>query len=425
MAGTDDRVQIGQSADYLEGVSVDTTAGTGLFREGVVVSDPVVATARARVLDTTPATDDFGQVVRVVGGATEASLSAGVVSLGTDGTSPPVIAGTGVRGWLRSIYEKLLGSINVASTRPSSYTTGILTAAGQAVTITVPEGQSSSTVYLKGTFSAGSQVSFEGSPNGTDWHALNMRRNTDAASNETTNLVDANPFGGPGPNGANPSNWRGVIGGIRFFRVRCNAFQAGDAIEVQIVTSAGVGATFLNVGLPASANIIGFTGPEFAAQARQGRAYTITSTRLTPTLGAVAANLLVLYNPAASGKTVFIDRISVGGVFGGNVQGAFDRVRFTGVPTGGTTVTPVSRNSSATPSTTTAIRANVTAGAIGGVGGIAGVQEESVNFVGGGNDRNSLDGSLILPPGVGISIQLTCAANTAASVAASMAYHEV
>lgn len=38
--------------------------------------------------------------------------------LGTDGTTPPVIlgAGTGVRGWLRSIYEKLTGTITVAGT---------------------------------------------------------------------------------------------------------------------------------------------------------------------------------------------------------------------------------------------------------------------------------------------------------------------
>lgn len=32
-------------------------------------------------------------------------------NLGTDGTSPPVIAGTGVRGWLRGIYESLGGGL--------------------------------------------------------------------------------------------------------------------------------------------------------------------------------------------------------------------------------------------------------------------------------------------------------------------------
>lgn len=166
-------------------------------------------------------------------------------------------------------------------------------------------------------------------------------------------------------------------------------------------------------------------GTEFGGQARLGRAYTATSTRLTPTAGSAGANLLTIYNPVGSGKTVFIDRISVGGVFGNNVQGAFDRVRFTTAPTGGTAVTPVSRNSSATASTTTVLRANVTVGVITGVVVTGGVQEESVNFNGGGNDRNEVNGSLILPPGTGLSLQLTCAANAATSVAASFAWHEV
>ena len=43
------------------------------------------------------------------GAATEASL-------GTDGASPPTIPGTGIRGWLRSIYDKLAGSIAVTGT---------------------------------------------------------------------------------------------------------------------------------------------------------------------------------------------------------------------------------------------------------------------------------------------------------------------
>jgi hypothetical protein len=33
-------------------------------------------------------------------------------SIGTDGASPPAIAGTGVRGWLRAIYERLLGTVS-------------------------------------------------------------------------------------------------------------------------------------------------------------------------------------------------------------------------------------------------------------------------------------------------------------------------
>lgn len=68
MAGIDARVRIGDSDDYLEGVSVTTPAGVDLFREGVVVSDPELAHARQRVTDEQPAPDDFGAVVRVAGG---------------------------------------------------------------------------------------------------------------------------------------------------------------------------------------------------------------------------------------------------------------------------------------------------------------------------------------------------------------------
>lgn len=309
--------------------------------------------------------------------------------------------------------------------RPQSYTIGTLTALNQAITLRVPEGQSSWAVYLNGTFSATSRVAFEGSPDSINWFALNGRRNTDAATNEATNFIDANPFGGPSPTGANPSNWRGVIGGIRFFRVRCSAFTTADAIGVQISTSTGPGATFFNAGLPASTNLIGFTGTEFAAEARQGRAYSATSTRLTATLPATAANLLTIYNPAASGKTIYIDRVSLGGAFGNNVNAGFDRVRFTSVPSGGTVVTPVSRNSSTAASVADVRRANVTAGAIGGIAGVTGAQQEtSVNIVTGGQDKDDVDGSLVLPPGVGLAIQFTTA-GTATTVSAQFAWHEL
>lgn len=57
------------------------------------------------------------------GAATAANQTTGNTSLsnidtgiGTDGATPPVIPGTGVRGWLRSIYDKLSASIAVTGT---------------------------------------------------------------------------------------------------------------------------------------------------------------------------------------------------------------------------------------------------------------------------------------------------------------------
>lgn len=45
-------------------------------------------------------------------------LPVGAATDGTDGTAPPVVlgGGTGIRGWLRSIYEKLTGTIAVTGT---------------------------------------------------------------------------------------------------------------------------------------------------------------------------------------------------------------------------------------------------------------------------------------------------------------------
>lgn len=63
----DAKVQIGLSTDFLEGTSVNTPAGDNLFREGVVVSDPTDAQARAKITNTAPAADAYGLVVRMVG----------------------------------------------------------------------------------------------------------------------------------------------------------------------------------------------------------------------------------------------------------------------------------------------------------------------------------------------------------------------
>lgn len=64
---TDAKVQIGLSNEFLEGTSVNTGAGNGLFREGVVVSDPEAPDARARVLSSTPTGTEHGMAVRQVG----------------------------------------------------------------------------------------------------------------------------------------------------------------------------------------------------------------------------------------------------------------------------------------------------------------------------------------------------------------------
>jgi hypothetical protein len=164
---------------------------------------------------------------------------------GTDGTN------------LRTLAVDSTGKLNINSIRPSSFITGNLTALNSFVSVIIPEGQSSWNVYLSGTFSSTSQVAFEGSPDNINWFYLNGRRNTDSLTNDTTTFLDVTPMGGPGPIGANPSNWRGNLSSVKYFRVRCTVYTAADNINVQISTSAGVGAVFINAALPLSADRLG------------------------------------------------------------------------------------------------------------------------------------------------------------------------
>ena len=310
---------------------------------------------------------------------------------------------------------------------PNSNTVGYLTTSGQSITITVPDGHSSWTVYASSGFSSSSTISFEGSPDGINWHALNGRRNTDAFTNDTTNLLDAAPIGGTGPTGGNPSNWRGVIGAIAFFRVRYSIFTSGDIIRIQIITSAGVGATFLNAGLPASTNLIGAISSQFYFQSNTGRAYGAPLTPITSTIPVTAQNVLSLYNPTSNTKTIYMYRINHNGNFGANNFGRFDRIRFTsGVnPSGGNSVTPVSRNGSPTPSIAL-VRTGTGGAGISGVTitGATFYTEKSLLITSGGIDASNEDGGLILPPGSGLVIQYTTAAS-GTTIASEFVWHEL
>ena len=68
MAVIQDKVRIGTSADFLDGVSVDTPAGTDLFRETVVLADPEDGggLANIRQLSTDLMSTDKGIVTNTV-----------------------------------------------------------------------------------------------------------------------------------------------------------------------------------------------------------------------------------------------------------------------------------------------------------------------------------------------------------------------
>lgn len=185
-----------------------------------------------------------------------------------------ILAGRLSTGQIKSLLTNAAGELAVSianpSIAPNATATGTITAAagvtaGQvyaptalatAVQLLVPAGHASWQVTLNGTFSAGSQVFFEGSETGldADWFSLNGRRNSDATTNDETSILDTNPFGGPSPAGAGVSYWRGSTAGINYLRVRCGTFTPGDAIAVRITSSVGVGATFPNAAAPLAAD---------------------------------------------------------------------------------------------------------------------------------------------------------------------------
>lgn len=202
---------------------------------------------------------------------------------------------------------------------PGTYTTGTISAANanlqtgtatasSSVALTVPDGHSSWTVYLSGTWVAGTTLHFQGSPDNVNWHALNGRRNADINSNDTTTLLSADPVGGAAPAGGNPSNWRGSLGGIRYFRVTCAPYTASDSIAVQIVTSAAPGAVFQNAATPAGGNIIGATrgtGSTLIAVSR----ITPTTTAATLAVARTNRNRVIITNN--SNQTVFVGPATV------------------------------------------------------------------------------------------------------------------
>ena len=76
-------------------------------------SEPIVLAS-----DQSPVPVSAAALPLPTGAATEATVAGVRTDLGTDGTTPPTVlgTGTGVRGWLRSIYEKLTGTLAVTGT---------------------------------------------------------------------------------------------------------------------------------------------------------------------------------------------------------------------------------------------------------------------------------------------------------------------
>lgn len=95
-----------------------TLPGTGVpITTAPVATINGAAAAASEVVQRVVMGSLVGTAFTDVSPATETTTAGIRTDIGTDGTSPPTVlgAGTGVRGWLRSIYEKLTGTLAVTA----------------------------------------------------------------------------------------------------------------------------------------------------------------------------------------------------------------------------------------------------------------------------------------------------------------------
>lgn len=88
----------------------EAASGTGTPMGALLYTDETstpVKVTKQHIVDAAGAAVDF---------ATATDVQAVTTSLGADGSSPPTISGTGVRGWLRGIYERLTGTLTIGGT---------------------------------------------------------------------------------------------------------------------------------------------------------------------------------------------------------------------------------------------------------------------------------------------------------------------
>ena len=166
----DAAVLIGEGPDSLEGTKVTTPAGTDLFREGVVISDPDNAQGRANVktLGTQLSTTDKGLVVNAIihgettgagGGYRDVKVNPSG-ALVTDATGSVVTLDAASLAALENVNATVSGTVAVSSVPSSQADTNVTGtwgyAAGTSGTVTIPAGgkvlQISATSLLGGSF---------------------------------------------------------------------------------------------------------------------------------------------------------------------------------------------------------------------------------------------------------------------------------
>lgn len=216
---------------------------------------------------------------------------------------------------------------------PEGEVAGVITAVGQVVEILVPNGASSFNVQLAGTFSAGSQVIFEGHTGLGVWFPTNGRLNPMTSAQSGQNNISRSDPTGPGP-----LHYRGSASGFSRFRVRCIAFAPGDSIDVVIRVGTSTGGTFLIAGIPSGQAFIGYVS-DYEARAVESGRYRFAGSKVTTSVTTPNASL-TLSNPLDSANDIIITRYSV------EVDAGADIILITGATSSGTLVTNLNPNQS-------------------------------------------------------------------------------
>lgn len=135
---------------------------------------------------------------------------------------------------------------------------GSITANGQAVTLAVPDGMSSSVFQLVNASFLGTVVFQSSNDGGQTYYNLRVYRGAGILNNLQTTLT--NP-----PTG----DWRGNVAAMSHVRVLCTAYTSGT-LAVFVAASSGVGAVFLNAAIPIGQQSVGNTVSQSLAGAGAG-----------------------------------------------------------------------------------------------------------------------------------------------------------
>ncbi len=164
---------------------------------------------------------------------TLASDDDALTSLGTDGATPPSITGTGVRGWLRALYEKVAAANTITGdtgqsfllTGPSRKEVTFTTTTVQAVASTDVSNYQAVSVHVV-TQGTSSVVNFQGSNDNTNWVAVTLITTAGVANPATSTSTAGVIFAGPMP--------------YRYFRLNITGISAGTTAGVVEFRSAPI-----------------------------------------------------------------------------------------------------------------------------------------------------------------------------------------